>query len=408
MSWFQQVRQRFGSNVKAQGVPPPAATAQPPNDVVDDFEDNLDFDGHAQQVATASQFQLIWWRFRKNRVAVFCAFVVAMYYLVAIFADFIAPHDPNTNRSDLTYAPPQSIQIFDQDGNLTRPHVLGYTMEVNLETYRREFMPDPEQRHNLGLFVRGEPYMLWGIIETDRRLFGVTNPEASAYILGGDRLGRDMLSRLIHGTRISMSISLIGIFLSLIVGVTLGGISGYYAGNVDMVIQRFMEFIDSIPKIPILMGLSAAIPLTWPPLAVFLAITVILSLVGWIGMARVVRGRFLSLREEDFVMAARVAGANERRVMFRHMLPSFYSHIIAALTLSIPGAIIGETALSFLGLGLKPPLISFGVLLQEAQNVHTVALAPWLIAPAGVMIVLVLAFNYLGDGLRDAADPYAN
>ncbi|NJO81580.1 MAG: ABC transporter permease [Blastochloris sp.] len=393
--------------LRSPAVPEPATpSAVPIPDERDDLE-ALELNQDSQRVATASQWQLIWWRFRKNRLAVFCVGVVALFYLTAIFADAVAPYDPNQAVARMTLAPPSRIYFLNEQGRPTWPYAYGLGQSVNRETFRREFAEDPAQRTTIGLFVSSEPYRLWGFIPLERRLIGPTNPEVRIYLLGGDTIGRDLLSRMTHATRISMSISLIGILLSLIIGVTLGGVSGYYGGGVDMAIQRLIEFLDSIPKIPIWMGLSAAIPLTWSPLAIFFGITLILSLLGWLGMARVVRGRFLALREEDFVMAALVAGANERRIIFRHMLPAFTSHIVAALTLSIPGAILGETSLSFLNLGLKPPLTSFGVLLQEAQNLRTVALAPWLIIPALALIVLVLAFNYLGDGLRDAADPYA-
>jgi peptide/nickel transport system permease protein len=360
----------------------------------------------ARAVATASQWTLIWWRFRKHRLAVISVAVLAALFAVAIFAEFVAPYNPTVVSANRTYAPPQPVYII-EDGRLTWPFAYGLTSSVEADTLRRVYAIDHTQRIELGLFVRGEPYRLLGLIPADVRLFGAKDPTQKVSLLGSDRLGRDLLSRMVHATRISLSIGLAAVAISLLLGVTLGGLSGYFGGRVDMLIQRLIEFIDAIPSLPLWMGLSAAIPLTWPPLWVYFAITLVLSLLGWTGMARVVRGRFLSLREEDFVMAARVSGAGERRIIFRHMLPSFVSHIIASLTLTIPGRILGETSLSFLGLGLKEPIISYGVLLQDAQNIRTVATAPWLITPALVVIVIVIAYNFLGDGLRDAADPYA-
>ena len=269
------------------------------------------------------------------------------------------------------------------------------------------YQVDESDKNYLDFFGTGTPYELWGLIPLSRHLLVPENPRDRFYLFGADRLGRDMLSRTIFGTRISMSIGLVGVTLSLILGVVLGGISGYYGGTLDMIIQRVVEFVLSLPTIPIWLGLSAALPPDWSPLTRYFAITLILSLVGWTELARVVRGRFLALRSDDFVTAARLDGASERRVIFRHMLPSMMSHIIASVTLAIPVMILAETSLSFLGLGLQPPTISWGVLLKEAQNIRSIAQAPWLFIPGGAVVVAVLALNFLGDGLRDAADPYA-
>ncbi len=283
----------------------------------------------------------------------------------------------------------------------------GYTSKVDPAAMRRTFQVDPQQKIPVGFLVHGVPYKFLGLFESDLHLFGPLAPEQPMFLLGADRLGRDLFSRLILGTRTSMTIGLVGVFFSLVLGVLLGGLSGYYGGLVDTLIQRIIEFLRSVPSIPLWMGLAAALPLTWPPQRVYLAITVILSLIGWTGLARVVRGRFLSLREEDFVMAARLDGASQLRIIFRHMLPAFTSHIIASITLAIPGMILSETALSFLGLGLREPVVSWGVLLQDAQELRSIATAPWLLIPALAVVISVLALNFLGDGLRDAADPYA-
>jgi peptide/nickel transport system permease protein len=361
-----------------------------------------------ERVYTASQWQLMRWRFAKHKMAVASLVLLIIFYLVAIFCEFIAPYDPNRYAEAYAYAPPQRIHFFDEEGNFhLRPFVYGLASERDPQTMRMVFVPDPAVRYPLAFFVRGEPYKFWGIWETDRHLFGLPNNEGVFFLAGADRLGRVMFSRIVYGARISLSVGLFGILISLLLGIFFGGISGYYGGAADIAIQRVIEFLRSIPTIPLWMGLSAAVPIEWSPLRVYFAITVLLSLIGWTGLARVVRGRFLALREEDFVLAASLAGASEMRVIFRHMVPSFFSHIIASLTLSIPGVILAETALSFLGLGLRPPVISWGVLLQESQNLRSVATAPWLLLPGLAVVLSVLAFNFVGDGLRDAADPYA-
>ena len=357
------------------------------------------------RIFVASQRQLIWWKFRKHRVALVSAVVIALVYLVALFADFIAPYATDYYSVTHTFAPPQMPHVFD-GGRFVGPYVHGYKQTVDPVALRRVFTIDPEQKIPLAFFVHGQPYKLWGVIDSDLHLIGTTNQEQRVYLLGADRLGRDVFSRLVHGTRISMSIGLVGVFFSFIFGILLGGLSGYYGGTVDEVIQRVIEFLRSVPTIPLWMGLAAAVPTNWPPERIYFSVTVILSLIGWTGLARVVRGRFLALREEDFVTAARLDGASQMRIIFRHMVPSFMSHIIASITLAIPGMILAETALSFLGIGLQPPVVSWGVLLQEAQNIRAVATAPWLLSPALAVIVMVLTLNFFGDGLRDAADPY--
>lgn len=365
-------------------------------------------EGKEETVYTASQWTLMWWRFRKHKMAMFSLGLLIILYLVAIFSEFIASYDPNRYEAQYAYASPQIMRFVDAEGNFhLRPFVYGLKSVRDPETMRMIFEPDMEVMHPLRFFVKGEPYKMWALFEMDRHLFGVESADGVFFLLGADRLGRDMFSRIVYGTRISMSVGMIGILISLVLGIFFGGISGYYGGVMDTIIQRIIEFLRSIPTIPLWMGLSAAIPKEWSPLRMYFAITVLLSLIGWTGLARVVRGRFLSLRNEDFVIAASLAGASEMRVILRHMVPSFVSHIIASLTLSIPGVILAETALSFLGLGLRAPVISWGVLLQESQNLRSVATAPWLLLPGGAVVLAVLAFNFVGDGLRDAADPYA-
>jgi peptide/nickel transport system permease protein len=356
--------------------------------------------------ANATQFQLTWWRFKRHRLAFASLFVTAAFYIIALFADFIAVSDPYAADAARSYIPPQSIQLFDQ--GQFRPHVLGLKGVRDMRTFKLVYALDPNKKLDLTLFARGYPYYLFGIIPTDIHLLGVKGgrPENGLFLLGTDQLGRDLFSRLVVASRVSLFIGLAGVCVSLLLGILLGGISGLYGHIVDVVIQRIIEIVRSIPTIPLWMGLAAALPNTWSVTQIYFAITVIISLIGWTDLARVVRGRFLSLREEDFVVAAQLGGASQMRIIFRHMLPSFTSHIIAAVTLALPTMIVSETSLSFLGLGLRPPAISWGILLQDAQNVQVLSGAPWLLISAVPVIIVILAFNFLGDGLRDAADPY--
>jgi peptide/nickel transport system permease protein len=359
-----------------------------------------------EKIAVATQLQLTWWRFRKHRVAVVSAFVVVVFYLVAVFADFLAISNPHATEAGRSYIPPQEIHWFD-DGRF-RPYVFALTGKRDMKTFRLVYVPDPDDKRYLTLFAHGFPYKFLGLFPTDRHLIGLDrgNAEDALFLLGTDQLGRDFWSRLMLASRTSLIIGLAGVTISLFLGVLLGGLSGLYGGWLDTGIQRLIEILRSIPTIPLWMGLAAALPASWSVLQVYLAITVIISLIGWTELARVVRGRFLSLREEDFVTAAELAGASRMRIIFRHMVPSFLSHIIAAVSLALPAMIISETTLSFLGLGLRPPAISWGVLLQDAQNIQALGIAPWLLIAAVPVIVVILAFNFLGDGLRDAADPY--
>jgi peptide/nickel transport system permease protein len=357
----------------------------------------------------ASQWRLMWWSFRRHTLAMVGLVIVLLLYLIGIFAEFVAPFDPQSASAKHVYHPPQMIHFIDstEDGWRIKPWVQAYTLERDKFTLQTTFKPDEGKRIYLSFLGKGTPYELLGLFPAERRLLVPDEPNERFFLFGADRLGRDMLSRTVFGTRVSMSIGLVGVTLSLLLGVLLGGISGYYGGAVDMVIQRVVEFVLSLTTIPIWLALTASLPATWPPLTRYFAITLILSLVGWTELARVVRGRFLALRSEDFVVAARLDGCSEKRVIFRHMLPSLMSHVIASVTLAIPVMILAETSLSFLGLGLLPPTISWGVLLKEAQNIRSIAQAPWLFVPGAFVLVAVLALNFLGDGLRDAADPYA-
>jgi peptide/nickel transport system permease protein len=361
------------------------------------------------KVQVAGQWQLMWWKFKRHKLALWSGVVVLLFYLIAVFAEFLAPYDPESYSARHTYAPPQAIHVGMRPVSDTEGFglfVYGTRSVVDRVSLKRTFTDDLNKKIALGFFVRSEPYRMWGLFTLDRKFFGPVDPDQRVYLLGADRLGRDVYSRLIAGTRISLSIGLVGVGISLFLGILLGGISGYFGGRIDDVIQRTIEFLKSIPQIPLWMGLAAAIPPTLSPLTVYFLVTVILSLLGWTGLAREVRSRFMSLKSEDFVAAARLDGCSEYRIIMRHMVPSFMSHIIATLTLAIPSMILAETALSFLGIGLRPPVVSWGVLLQEAQNIRAVATAPWLFAPGFAVVVSVLALNFFGDGLRDAADPY--
>lgn len=360
----------------------------------------------ADRISMATQWQLMWWRFRRHRLAMVAAVVILLFYSIVLFADFLAYSSPNTSDAQLSLLPPQPIHWFDE--GRFRPHVWGLTGKRDPKTFKRVYKPDPEKKMYLTLFAEGYSYKLFGFIPTNRHLIGVKDGKAeeAIFILGTDLQGRDLFSRLMVATRTSLTIGLVGVALSLFLGVLLGGLSGLYGGMMDASIQRVIEIVRSIPTIPLWMALAAAMPSEWPITRIYFFITIIIALIGWTTMARVVRGRFLALRQEDFVTAADLAGASQMRIIFRHMVPSFLSHIIAATTLALPAMIIAETSLSFLGLGLRAPAVSWGVLLQQASNVQAVAITPWLLAPAIPVIVAVLAFNFLGDGLRDAADPY--
>ena len=361
----------------------------------------------SEQFLIASQWRLMWWKFRKHKLAVVCSVILGVFYLVAIFCEFFSPADPRLRDSGHIYAPPQRMRFIGEDGFHLRPFVYGIKGGELDENWMRQYEQDRSKVLKIRFFVRGAPYRLWGLIPSNLHFVGIGEKGEPFYLLGADHFGRDLLSRIIHGSRISLSIGLVGVSLSLVIGCIIGGISGYFGGAVDTVIQRIIETLMSLPTLPLWMGLGAALPSTWSPLQVYFGMIVILSLIGWTGLARVVRGKLIALREEDFAMAARIAGATEMRIIRRHLLPSFFSYLIVNVTLSVPGMILAETALSYLGLGLRPPVISWGVLLQQAQSVQVLTNYPWIMWPGAFVIVVVLAFNFVGDGLRDAADPYA-
>ena len=352
----------------------------------------------------ASQWRMTWWRLRRHRLAVVSGAVLLVLYASIAVSEFLAPYNLHSRHTDFIFAPPQRVHLF-HEGRFVGPFVYGLAYRLNMENLRREYSEDHARVYPLRFFCRGDTYKFWGRWQADLHLVCAAKG-GTAFLLGTDRLGRDILSRIIHGARISLTVGLIGIAISFVLGIVLGGLAGYYGGWVDSFVQRLIEIVRSFPELPLWMALSALLPVTWSPIGVFFGITVILGLIDWTGLARAVRSKLLALREEDFCTAAVLMGARPRRIIGRHLLPNFMSHLIASATLSIPSMILGETALSFLGLGLRPPITSWGVLLTEAQNVNVVALYPWLMLPVVPVIITVLAFNFLGDGLRDAADPY--
>jgi peptide/nickel transport system permease protein len=358
-----------------------------------------------ERISVASNWKLVWWRFKKHKLALFSAGILIVLYAIVLCPDFFSTQDPERTDARQAFIPIQPLHFFD-DGSFS-PWVPAAVGKRNPVTLRMEWTTDPSRKIRVGFFVTGKSYRFLWLIPMNTHLIGPVDANERIFLLGSDRLGRDQWSRIMHGTQTSMTIGLVAVTLSVVLGVVLGGISGYYGGWPDQIIQRLIELLQSVPTIPIWLALSAALPRDWTPTQVFFAITVILSLIGWTTLGREVRGRFLALREEDFVLAADLAGASQARIIMRHMVPTFLSHIIATSSLAIPVMIINETSLSFLGLGIRPPAISWGVLLQEAQNIQTLALAPWLLIPGLLVIVAVLAFNLVGDGLRDASDPYS-
>ncbi|MFH1603801.1 MAG: ABC transporter permease, partial [Pseudomonadota bacterium] len=354
----------------------------------------------------ASQWKVMWWKVRSHRVAVVAAIILVLFYASTLVSELIAPYAVGSRDIRHIYAPPQELRLF-HEGRYVGPFVYGYDMQLDMDALIRRYTPNTGKVQPLRFFCRGDEYRYWGLVEANVHLFCPAQG-GTVFLMGTDRLGRDLFSRIVYGTRISLTVGLLGIMVSFTIGITLGGVSGYFGGRIDILIQRLIEMVRSFPELPLWMALSAALPVNWSPILIYFGITVILGLLDWPGLARAVRSKLLALREEDFVTAAVLMGAGPGRVIGHHLLPSFTSHLIASATLSVPSMIMGETALSFLGLGLRPPVTSWGVLLNEAQNINVVALYPWLMLTVVPVLVVVLAFNFMGDGLRDAADPYSS
>ncbi|WP_322883667.1 ABC transporter permease (plasmid) [Sinorhizobium medicae] len=383
-----------------------------PGEPLPHYVSTAPFDPYSVEVMTeeqvrvnqASQLRLMWWKFKRHKIALASGIFLAALYGMILICEFLAPYDLHTRNVDFIYAPPQSVHFF-HEGEFVGPFVYGRTMKLDMDTLKRNYTDDMSDVEPIRFFCRGDDYRFWGLFESNLHL--VCPAEGGQlFLLGTDRLGRDVLSRIIYGARISLTIGLLGITVSFVLGIVIGGLAGYHGGVFDLLVQRLIEVLQSIPSIPLWLSLAAIMPATWSPLLIYLGITVILGLLDWTGLARAVRSKLLALREEDYVLAAQLMGAKSGRIIGRHLVPGFMSHLIATATISIPGMILGETALSFLGLGLRPPITSWGILLTEAKSVSVIAFYPWLLFPTIPVILVILAFNFLGDGLRDAADPY--
>ncbi len=356
------------------------------------------------RIFLASQWRLMWWKFKRHRIALYSGIFLTCFYLIIAVCEFLAPYNLHSRNVDFIHTPPQRIHLFNE-GNFIGPFVYGRDLNLNMDTLKREYSDNHDKVYPIRFFCRGDGYRFWGLWEGNRH-FVCPAEGGQLFLLGTDRLGRDLLSRIIYGARVSLTIGLIGITMSFILGIVIGGLAGYHGGVLDLIVQRVIEVLQSLPSIPLWLALAAIMPVTWSPILIYFGITIILGLLDWTGLARAVRSKLLSLREEDYVLAAQLMGAKSGRIIGRHLVPGFISHLIATATISVPSMILGETALSFLGLGLRQPITSWGILLTEAKNVSAVALYPWLLFPMVPVILVILAFNFLGDGLRDAADPY--
>lgn len=389
-----------------------SSSLPPEGEPISHFVSSKPFDAHSienltpaqEKLYLASQWKLMWWKFKQHKVAVISGLFLAFMYLAVFVSEFLAPYDLQSRHTDALFMPPQSVHLF-HEGEFKGPFVYGVNNELNMELLRREYSENKDEIYPLKFFCRGDKYDYWLGGSSDFHLMCAAE-NSTVFLLGTDRLGRDVLSRIIIGSRISLTIGLLGILISFVLGIVIGGMAGYYGGILDMIVQRVIEVLQSLPSIPLWLALAAIIPVTWSPILVYFGITVILGLLDWTGLARAVRSKLLSLREEDYVVSAQLMGAKPSRIIGRHLVPGFMSHLIATATISIPTMVLGETALSFLGLGLRPPITSWGVLLAEAQNISVVALYPWLMFPVVPVVLTILAFNFFGDGLRDAADPY--
>ncbi|MBB3233744.1 ABC transporter permease [Phyllobacterium endophyticum] len=356
------------------------------------------------RIHLASQTRLMWWKFKRHKLALVSGIFLLLLYGMIVIAEFLAPYNLHTRNVDFIHSPPQRVHFF-HDGNFVGPFVYGREMKLDMESLKRVYTNNGADVEPLRFFCRGDSYRFWGLIDSNIHLVCPAK-DGQMFLLGTDRLGRDVLSRIIYGARISLTIGLIGITISFVLGIVIGGLAGYHGGVFDLLVQRVIEVLQSLPSLPLWMALAAIMPVTWSPILIYFGITIILGMLDWTGLARSVRSKLLALREEDYVLAAQLMGAKSPRIIGRHLVPGFMSHLIATATISIPGMILGETALSFLGLGLRPPITSWGILLTEARSVSVIAFYPWLLFPMIPVILVILAFNFLGDGLRDAADPY--
>ncbi len=374
--------------------------AKNPSDI-----DTKRMDHEKEKYYTATQYQLMWAKFRRHKVAIIGMIVIGFFLFIMAFCEFLAPYGPQSRDTDYIFGEPMAPHIRTEDGQLRSPFIYGMSTAFDWDSMQILLTEDTSQIHQLKFFSKGEPYKMWGLIKSDLHLFSVE--DAFLHLWGTDSLGRDVFSRVLYGTRTSLSIGLIGILISFLVGLTVGGVSGYFGGAVDNFFQRLIELIRSIPTLPLWMSLAAVLPKEWSAMRIYFAVTLILGFITWTKLARRVRGKLISMREEDFILSAKISGSSDFRIITRHMLPVFLSYIIVDLTISFPAMILGETTLSFIGLGLSEPVVSWGVLLQAAQNVKAIEQHPWLFLPSIFVVVSVLAFSLMGDGLRDAADPYS-